>query len=124
MTPDELRAIDAKVAEALGWKREKMDGQWLWNTWHIRQISPTSSVSSGCLTLLPRFSTDISAAWQVVEWLRKQSIAIVVSTAGPRIMTKAFTIHQGNRNATVVGKTAPLAICLAFLKVMGVEEGE
>lgn len=67
---------------------------------------------------LPHYSTNIAAAWEVVE--RFHSAGIRVDTGldgkGNRYRVRIIT-----RNITQRAKTAPMAICLAALKAKGIE---
>lgn len=71
--------------------------------------------------MLPEYSTDINAAWDVVEKMRNilgqdiQSFSLWTTTTG----TYGAHFKLGINNS--FGDTAPLAICLAALKAMGVE---
>jgi hypothetical protein len=69
------------------------------------------------------FSTNIAAAWMVVEKLREQSIAVTVSTMGPRAETGVHTTVCGTGSPHTWAESAPLAICLAALKAVGVDQG-
>lgn len=62
---------------------------------------------------------DMNDAWGVVEKLRTLSIAVVVSTMGPRAETSAHTVYSGRPSALVWSETAPLAILRAVLKAVG-----
>ena len=64
---------------------------------------------------LPSYSTRIAAAWEVVEKLREQFIAVTITTMGPRDQVHVFTTHNGERMTKVWDDTAPLAICRAAL---------
>jgi hypothetical protein len=68
---------------------------------------------------LPYYSTDIAAAWQVVEHLRTQNWYLLRLTNGDNNYACYFGrgIVQGPYGYAV-GDTAPLAICKAALKVI------
>jgi len=87
-----------------GWWQEP-DGDWL---------------CANCMEeIFPSYSTNIAAAWQVVEKLREQSIAMTISTMGPRSETMVYTTVAGVNSSTVWEESAPLAICVAALKAVG-----
>ena len=71
----------------------------------------------------PHYSTDISAAWEVVEKLMGSGamFGFVLSVLDDRHTTAVFseTAGHGYRG---ISEEAPHAICLAALKAMGVEE--
>ena len=68
----------------------------------------------------PNYSTDIGAAWQVVEKLRAGKFVWIKDCGGfgwrVEILSSSETDIQ--IDFSVVADTAPLAICLAALKVM------
>lgn len=69
---------------------------------------------------LPHYTTDIAAAWQVVEKLKKHGFYAVIWVK-PGIVQ----LYCHNEVCTIEEKgTVPLAICLAALKAVGVEIDE
>jgi len=104
--------LDALVAEKVMGMRPGVD-------WH----SPCFD-EFFCDNPCPRFSTSIAAAWEVFEWLCKRGddIAEVVQLTfnvqnGWWCTSERWTQIDVQGNAP----TAPLAICLAALKAVGVE---
>lgn len=87
-------------------------------------------------TFAPYFSSDVLAAWQVVQkmrelgwWMRLQSpFESDDSTWNAGFTAHSCTGWNGRPDHSGQGDTAPLAICLASLKALGVElpanEGE
>lgn len=69
----------------------------------------------------PAYSTDISAAWEVVEKFQSDSCAVNVASGGDvlcRIMKwpdNTQTTYESEKYFEAVSKTAPHAICLAAL---------
>ncbi len=72
---------------------------------------------------LPLYSTDIAAAWAVVEKLRKShGIAIAVYEDGStRVELSQDRLSHHPNNIFEGATTAPHAICLAALKACGVD---
>jgi len=67
---------------------------------------------------IPRYSTDISAAWEVVEKMRQLKHGVVIAdTCGQAPWVVDF--DNGQLDATVENESLPLAICLAALKCVG-----
>lgn len=68
---------------------------------------------------LSRYSTDIAAAWEVVE---KLTFVFTLTTNPPYAPTTPETEWMASFNAdeSVHGCSAPHAICLAALKALGV----
>ena len=62
----------------------------------------------------PRYSTDLSAAWNVVERLTSSDEPLHVAVEGSR-----WVANFGERPAAIA-PTAPVAICIAALQVKGV----
>lgn len=84
--------------------------------------NPPGMTSAGAT--LPPFSTDIAAAWQVVERLieRKVLLWVHVSPAGNYrcecrqvVQSEVTKSWYQRRAADVIAETAPLAICHAAL---------
>jgi len=73
---------------------------------------------------MPAYSTSIEAAWEVFEWLCKRGddIAEVVQLTF-NVQSGWWCTSERWTQIDVVGNapTAPLAICLAALKAVGVE---
>ena len=131
MTDEELRAIDAQVAEAMGFTRPdtfdhpdyewelQHDGKWMGWQW----ISDRTYTDA----FWPKhYTTDWAAAGQVVEFLANQEMPyfLRLQEHWTDEWTAAFVhpINEPSFNAEqhgAVAPTAPLAICLAFLKAMG-----
>lgn len=57
---------------------------------------------------LPRYSTDISAAWEVLEWLRDKDCDVALCSAGA-----TWLVESNVLDVTVRSESAPLAICRA-----------
>lgn len=68
--------------------------------------------------LIPPYSTDIAAAWQVVERFSAKWIDIVYRPDAGWWVTIDGRGH-GNAGGAIE-KTLPLAICLAALKALGI----
>ncbi|MGG3884332.1 MULTISPECIES: hypothetical protein [Brevibacillus] len=95
------RELDVKVAEALGWGVEEMEG----NGYTV-----------------PDFSTTWEGMGVLVEEAKKQGIAFRVET---RFIDGSFFDYQclasnGQTFGMATSGTAPYAACLALLKVKGV----
>lgn len=68
-------------------------------------------------TTLPDFCTSIEAAWEIVDWIKKQKpsapfrINFEIKEWGDGYLAEVFG------EEAEVADTAPMAICLAFLKL-------
>lgn len=76
--------------------------------------------------LTPNYSTDISAAWKVVDKVRNKSIAFSIVTlwdqpTGKYLWLAKFEWWGTERFEFSAQDTAPHAICLAALKAVGHE---
>ena len=72
------------------------------------------------------YSTSIAAVWEVVEQLRTKGFWFLIEQERPDINSEwvaAFTNFEANADGSERADTAPLAICLAALKAVGVEHG-
>jgi len=109
---DPGRELDALVAEkVMGWiKRPKGAG-----TAHLWISSDKQAFHE---SELPAYSTDIAAAWQVVEKLTRRDDKLFFTLETP-ISGSAWECWFSGEWAE--GETASHAICLAALKAVGVE---
>lgn len=108
------RELDALVAE----KVMGLGSQWTVQQQPDGTFVPTGEVWYEC----PEFSTDIAAAWQVVEWMRKwhdRGLIFKVFPVGFQFDYSAVFQSRDNEQWDAQAETAPLAICLAALKVVG-----
>lgn len=125
MTGDELRALDAEVhTRVMGLECFERDGMWC-------ERSPLSTDFGGepFVTQIPDYSSDIAAAWRVVErlmalgWLfhvLTMSDGFVVNARGYKLPADGDwpkAVMDG-RFVQEVGDTAALAICLAALEAV------
>lgn len=79
------------------------------------------------------YSTDIAAAWEVVDALSPRCAQVDVWACGPNFnRCYIHSFHEGiewkeghiDGDAAGEGRTAPIAICLAALRAVGVTEAE
>jgi len=68
---------------------------------------------------VPHYSTDIAAAWLVVEKLAAQGLRLSLDAFGGDPWWVEFADEQWARGAQATANTAPHAICLAALKAVG-----
>ena len=106
MSEQELREVDYQIArELFGWSAEEVDA--------VRWCEAGSVVDCANTTReLPRYSTDIAAAWLVVDAASRQSGDTLFSVARVR---GDWGCRLGGTVA-VCNPTAPVAICQAALK--------
>lgn len=116
------RALDALVAtHVMGWKNFR-------GHYYPASPHPEANILGH---VVPPYSTDIAAAWQVVEKLKERS-DLFPQISWIRVHDNQYQhrceIWQNDPPnklygwlADVYADTAPLAICLAALAVMGVE---
>jgi len=106
------REIDRLIAErVMGWTNLSMIG----NRFGTTPEGKTHRI-------VPQYSTDVSAAWEVVEKLRQSGYQGGINWAISELGYEcAFVeaLHSPDERQTSRAETAPLAICLAALKVIG-----
>lgn len=112
MTRDEImtlegRELDAKIAEGVFAHTTCV----LLGEMYTLQKTTIGTVKN----LIPSYSTDIAAAWQVVEKMRSWHVAMTITTAGPSNQTAAYTTSDSKAARMVWAATPPLAICRAAL---------
>ena len=124
MNIDELpagRELDALVAErVMGWHITdaiKKPGQ------DDYGVAP-GQVGVLWVVRVPDYSTDIAAAWQVVERLIKLDAFVSLDYDFQNVDSEKWSVTFITRKAIDCesGETAPLAICRAALKAVGVTE--
>ncbi len=107
------RDLDALVAEkVMGW-RTSVEQR------HLRYTDPTNTIRT---PVVPYFSTDIGAAWLVVEWMVAQGWSVDVQNR--YAPTWACHVHKPAyqpepRNFFTHTRSAAHAICLAALEAVG-----
>jgi len=92
------RVLDAKVASVLGWERTERTGL----RWNDPEGKPAP---------LPHYSTDLAAAWQIIEHFTAKQIPVQVSWPAPG----GWACLLCGLRAVGNGATAQLAICRAVL---------
>jgi len=113
------RKLDALVAE-------RVFGASRRDVWYYYD-SPKNEVSAS----VPHYSTDIKAAWEVVNWIEANRWTFILT--GPEYLNeegklvggyKAIFIDSRSERPAVraTADTLPLAICRAALKAVGVIE--
>lgn len=99
--------LDLVVARALGWRIVRHDE----DPSLVLGGLPPSAKEGDCFVPIPKFSTTMTAAWAIVT--RKLS-AFELTQLGSADQTR--WICQSDGNDPVVADTAPLAICLTYLR--------
>lgn len=72
------------------------------------------------------YSTDISAAWGVAQHVVSERHVRFATLEGShtRPFAEFFDVSTGNQRFSASENTMPLAICIAALRAVGVEESE
>lgn len=112
------RELDAIVASrVMGWASADVDTAMLCAS---GSIAACSEMTTGHV---PDYSTDIAAAWLVVERIHEHGHAITVERwlGNPELgkWSAAFTLENGHDTGQCVAESAPLAICRAALVAAG-----
>ena len=119
-------ALDAAVAEALGWKwmayPAPATGKMLRGLYPPRRYKEEFAAKGdepvGVFDVLP-YSTDIGTAWELIEELKDKHKLLAILMEWP----KGWFVELCHTPIKYRGiaDTASLAICRAFLKANGVE---
>ena len=122
MTTDTLqpgRDLDAKIATLMGWYNIR----WIESEGKSEMVGEYQGLRYAW-AIFPRYSTDIAAAWQVVDALYERGYNVALNCYHGwetrhecEIAPDADPQRWQNANAD----TMPHAICLAALKAVGVE---
>ena len=112
------RKLDALIAEkVMGWSLDQLAAECgIYRGWP----SKGDAIHRPALPIL-YYSTSISAAWEVVEKMMSGGFRFVFSCEGEKSHAHFFNDDQEVPGATqfyAVGETAPLAVCLAALKLV------
>jgi len=68
---------------------------------------------------VPKYSTDISASWKLAEILHDLWYAVAIINLRNETLVKVYKMPAMEECVRVKGDTAPHAIALAALKVLG-----
>lgn len=117
MTPG--RELDALIAEkVMGFKVESQEE----HAWGIRPLQKVIVHYIKDCGELPAYSTDISAAWEVLERINSINSNLVMIPSTNTIGEDGeMDPHDYGYNWFVDGITMPHAICLAALKVLDIQ---
>jgi hypothetical protein len=127
VTDRELRELDARVAEkVIGITPLLVEDELHVFTVNRRFLQPGDYYyldTDNSRIEVPHYSTDIAAAWQVIEKMYEYGCHIV-SIAAVREWRAKYecvigAIGNVHTEINVDADTAPMAICLAALKVIG-----
>lgn len=119
MTKDEImympagRGVDVLIAEnVMEWKKVPSTDDpagWCW-------LAPHGSTRASTTESIPRFTTDISAAWDVVEKLKENGVYVILCVLENDYQCELDKIKVNERAYdSAIAETAPLAICRAAL---------
>ena len=106
-----------------GWELDALVAEKVMGCQSVHEVEP--GLWRDEIGRIPRFSTDIAAAWQVVEKLRQSRICLDVTTRLESYYVSANLVDDAagefrsgyfsKRIADGIADTAPLAICRAAL---------
>lgn len=119
------RELDALIAEkVMGCKIlyvGTVSGEKPWGCGCLNEIH---SIGDGDAEL-KEFSTDIAAAWEVVEKLREKYNSVDICALSPTLKGCHYKVklwdNAWSDSITILSETVPRAICLAALKAIGHE---
>jgi hypothetical protein len=132
-TPTAGRELDTLIAEVMGWQVfPYTTREGLLDRSH-RDYCPPGKVHCSTITPVPNYSTDIAAAWEVVEVLRAKWATYYNAKCGEPDVWRFFDLGEGGWVAEIVwlhhdgesieaqatALTLPHAICLALLETVG-----
>jgi len=122
------REMDAAIEEILGYSgyfsdyilinNQRYDIKtWIWKDW-----TPEDPPKGWRPGIMPRnYSADIAAAWELAEWLVQNHEFYITNFYNPGGWSASYRKKSGSDWIPSDTKTAPLAICRAFLKANGIE---
>lgn len=122
------RALDALVAEnVMGWVMARRTDDGTWADWGSAPNKPPKENSLAWMCAVPHYSTDITAAWTVIERLIAQKLWTQFTLIEHEGQWKVWDYHFGPeedkyQDYLAAAPTAPLAICLAALQAVGTQQ--
>lgn len=102
------KKINEAVARKLGWTP---------NPDHQRKNERAWLDVNGLNQHLPDYVGDIQAAWEVVEKLFQEGMCVQINIAGNEKEVGCNIGDKHQQKAFGYSESAPMAICLAFLKL-------
>ena len=120
------RKIDALVAKHI-FKFTSITGAGIDNSGGPLQGFPPESNDIFIIKVrIKKYSTDIAAAWEVLDFLSDNDVSWELDKVfdGNVFCIIRFAHDTGESQFEADSKTAPMSICLAALKAMGVEVGD
>lgn len=115
------RELDAAIAVAFGgWKRFDQLPDFMKDQAIERYPNAKTAIyAPGAETDTKPYSTDIKAAWEIVTRLSSSRFFDILYSPERKTWQATFVLeHPLNPDNLGIGDTAPLAICLAALKVV------
>lgn len=106
-TPEELNEA---VARKLGWVKDTSSDFLPW--WFRSEWLPEAQK----IRDIPDYCYSIEAAWEIFDWAQKQKISYNVSFLGNDTFLAQF-VRDSRDHWSQISDTAPMAICMAFLKL-------
>jgi len=113
----EDRELDAAVAEARGMRRVEPGSFYVWPSAEVVEKLKTEYPDLLGIDYAPApwFSTDIAAAWELVEEMRAMdAMEVYVSN---QLEWDCYCTRPVGTEAYARGPTAPIAICRCYLKL-------
>lgn len=120
-TPTEAgRELDAIVAEKVVGYRWVKGGTFLLDSHLSVAVLVEANGTHLDTKNLPRYTSDIAAAWEVVEKLHEMGLYVAISKDPDRFTWDVRGWNDKTNSNRFIGfaETAPLAICLAALKAV------
>lgn len=112
MSQNTDQELNEAIARKMGWKLVKGNERTYWSE---RWFPPDGDSTKP----FPNYSGDIAAAWEIWEFLVKERYDLQLYSSWDRPMTcfQATLKMDSSKQLHAEADTAPMAICLAFLKL-------
>lgn len=112
------RELDTLIAEkVMGWKWFPCEMNPHQKILSLDEVTaPKLFIGQAVIDLVPRYSTDIAAAWEVVEKLHAEGLQITYTPSNGWFVELGTGHYMENSND--IEMTFPLAACLAALKAV------
>ena len=115
------RKIDALVAEhVMGLKLLEMDKEFPM----LMHVTGKNEWGHDTVEGVPEYSKKIEAAWKVMEAVKRFGFSIEWQHDSANFYTKHWWVVGEDEDYETCNDSAPMAICLAALKLKGIEVEE
>ena len=108
---EEIEGVRIRVAEKLGWRKMEYSQS---------SLLVGHPPGRNDIHAVPSYARDVKAAWEIIDFLTARKIRVSLVNEGLSGHIRDFSVRIGPKDrplGAAVSRTAPLAVCLAFLEL-------